>query len=680
MKRSDTLRDKRGGWRMLPVSCRWVSPALALVLTAGCLYPVRDKVDRVVCDLAVVPRDEHYRRAAEAKPTSPASDPQAKAGGRKPADKDATLTLVSAQKPAEPDQPRILDRLKIPDSIPGASSAKDFKLPELKPENKAERDRIINEAYPPLEPLGPDPTPLPGPDGHALSLSDLQRMALEKHPTIRQAAAKVEAARGAAIQAGLPPNPTFGPQGDTAGTNGGPTYQGFFFDQPIRLPNKLQLQRAIAAMDLKNAEVALRRAETDLSHQVRGNYFAVLVAQENMRVTRGLVDFTTSVYEIQLDQLKGGIAAAYEPRLLEVSALQARLLLYQARNQYESAWKTLAASLGRPGMAATELAGRLDIPVPVYDHAKILAYALDHHTDILTAENSLLQSKYQLRLAQLQPISDVDVHVVVQKDFTAPPNEVVHSVQLGFTIPLWDRNQGGIIQAQGNTVAASEQSHLIRVNLTTTLAQAFLSYENNRIAVDLYRNNLLPKQVQAYRALYQRYQGEKAANSPAFADVINAQQTLVTNVQAYVAALGALWQSVTDVADVAQTDDLYQIGNEPVSAESLEAVPDLNKLKPLPCCHPCADPDAAIPSDNGVWRPAVPGKDVKPTTAPSDGVKKAAQSEPPGGDASDLLTAVPKVEPPLKPVPAEAPTANADPALLDPPFPVPSKPGTDLPK
>jgi hypothetical protein len=203
---------------------------------------------------------------------------------------------------------------------------------------------------------------------------------------------------------------------------------------------------------------------------------------------------------------------------------------------------------------------------------------------------------------------------------------------LGFTIPLWDRNQGGIIQAQGNTVAASEQEHLTRVNLAQTLNTAFLAYENNRIAVDLYRKEILPRQVQGYRALYERFQFESpkaGGNVPAFGDIITAQGTLSSNVQAYIVALGALWQSVADVADVLQTDDLYMMGNETLPTDCPEPVPDLSKLPPLPCCHPCAPPDGAFPSDNGAWPSAAPNESprVKPVL-PDDAVTTTPKPAP----------------------------------------------------
>ena len=61
-------------------------------------------------------------------------------------------------------------------------------------------------------------------------------------------------------------------------------YPGFFVDQVIKTGGKLTLQQAAATMDVLTAKLALRRARADLRNQMRGFYFAVLVARENARV------------------------------------------------------------------------------------------------------------------------------------------------------------------------------------------------------------------------------------------------------------------------------------------------------------------------------------------------------------------------------------------------------------
>lgn len=56
----------------------------------------------------------------------------------------------------------------------------------------------------------------------ALTLDDLQRIALQSNPTLVQAGMAVRAAQGTYLQAGLYPNPTIGYLGDEWATTGLP--------------------------------------------------------------------------------------------------------------------------------------------------------------------------------------------------------------------------------------------------------------------------------------------------------------------------------------------------------------------------------------------------------------------------------------------------------------------------
>ena len=74
--------------------------------------------------------------------------------------------------------------------------------------------------------------------------------------------------------------------------------------------------------------------------------------------------FTEEAYRIQMEQLRGGEAAAYEPMQLRVLALQARTALIQARNRYFSAWNQLAAAVNAPNLPPTQLAGNPNVAFP----------------------------------------------------------------------------------------------------------------------------------------------------------------------------------------------------------------------------------------------------------------------------------------------------------------------------
>src|SRR5712692_9172502 len=101
-------------------------------------------------------------------------------------------------------------------------------------------------------------------------------------------------------------------------------------------------------MDLRNAELALRRARSDLATQVRNAYYSLLVAKETVRVNRALARFTDEIFRLQADLLGGGFAASHEPAALRAQAATIRLAHSQAIVNYASAWQQLVATLGLP--------------------------------------------------------------------------------------------------------------------------------------------------------------------------------------------------------------------------------------------------------------------------------------------------------------------------------------------
>ena len=587
---------------MFPIPLRWMPLALGMLFLGGCCYVVREEADSQVCHAAAMPTDSRVPEDEGRTPTATLdSYPTGSTSQVRPA---AAQVLPPIGEPLPPPrQPirTILQRLTIPRDLPGAE-VPEIRLPSVK-ESPEKRTAAIRELFPPLPPLVSPPEPQPGPEGQPLTLADLQRLAMSFSPLLRQAAADVQAAKGAAIQAGAYPNPNFGYQSDTVGTSATAGFQGIFIEQTIKTGGKLKLQQAAAAMDLLNAETAFRRAQFDLVTAVRTNYYAVLVAQDTVKVSRALAQLSDETFRVQLDLLAlGGQVAAYEPLALRVLAYQARAALVQARNRYTAAWKQLAATLGLPGMPPTQLAGRADMPIPVYPFDTSLARVLSSHTDVITAENNLHRARYNLRLAQVTPVPDISMHIAVEKDFSMPPFLVTHTLQIGGPIPLWDQNKGNIVQAQGMLLRAVEQPHQVRDDLTNRFTTAYEQYANNRVLIEYYRNQILPDQVRAYRALLQRFQQDPTVQ---FADLFTAQQTLAGAVTTYIATLGSLWTSVVGVADLMQIPELYVDGQE----QALPPIPDLAQLAPLPCCHPCQRlPDARWKGADGSWPEATVGR------------------------------------------------------------------------
>lgn len=618
---------------------RWLPWTLGILIAGGCMFPVREQIDQSVCDLAERPLDiapvtgtDHSSIQHTSQRVAPETPELELVRSDQASD---LLTQKTNQKPLDPKSSDMLpppkrmeDYLKIPPELPGANAER-LVLPDSDEKRPEIREAAIDRLFPPLPPLGPLPQAQPGPEGHPMTLADLQRLAMSNSPLIRQASANVEAARGAAVQAGLYSNPIVGFETDTAGTAGSAGYVGAFIDQVIKTGGKLKIATAIAAMDVLNAQLALRRAEADLAAQVRQGYFAVLLAQKNVVITRALTQFTDEIFRLQVGQLKRGIGAGYEPYQLRVQAMYARSGLVQARNRYTAAWKGLAATLGLPAMPPTELSGSVDMPIPIYQYDKVLAHVLANHTDVGTAETNIRRARFNLALAKRNNIPDVEVRMMLQRDYTGPPFEAAPSVQVGAPVPVWNRNQGNIIQGQAEIVRATEDSHRVRNDLTARLAEAFERYDSNRNILEYYRTRMLPDQVRTYRGVYTRHQQQP--ESVSFGDIIVAQQTLATTVTSYVTTLGAQWTAIVDISNLLQTRDLFQICPELPELQAVPPVPDLDHLLPLACCHPCSPlQDPALKGANGAWPPAVaPAEPNKPEEKKVEEPKKPEEDKKP---------------------------------------------------
>ena len=308
-----------------------------------------------------------------------------RARGRSATTSSRPPSLRSREPPlARAAQPLRKFELRIPREVPGSETP----LVKL-PAERAQREGAVARLYPQLPPLPEEPVPLPGPNGQPYTLAELQRLAAINSPALRQAAADVEAARGILIQAGTYPNPTIGYENGPNPDNTATGAWGFWIDQVIKTGGKLTLQAAAAQMNLLNAELALRRARSDLATAVRTAYYGVVVARETVRVNRALARYSDEIFRLQADMLAGGFAASHEPAALRSQAFLIRLGYKQAIANYVYAWKQLVATMGMRQLPLSAVEGQVDRLIPFYDYDVILAHVLRNHTDVLTARNTL---------------------------------------------------------------------------------------------------------------------------------------------------------------------------------------------------------------------------------------------------------------------------------------------------
>ncbi|MBL8826071.1 MAG: TolC family protein [Planctomycetaceae bacterium] len=472
-------------------------------------------------------------------------------------------------------------QLRIPEGLPGAD-AESIQMPGLN--DPVGRRAAIDRIFPPLPPIEPAIECHDDQHNPALSLDEAIGIGLSQSPDIHQAMALVRANCGEAVQAGLHPNPTLGYEGDTIGTLGTAGYHGPFVTQTVKTAGKLQMARSSLMFNVRKAELNVQKTRVTIAANVTARYYDVVVAAESMCAAEALTRFTDEAYRVQLELLRGGEAAVYEPMQLRTLTMQARAQLLMARNRYLSALKQLAAAMSVGDMPPTKLIGDAKVELPAIDYAALESQTLARHPDILAARYGVQQARLDVRRAEIVPVPDVNLYSTVQKDYTGPPFGTTVNVQASIPVPVFDRNTGGIIQAQGLINKAVVEEARVRNQMQTNLAAAYERYQNNRGVVHIYRYQITPDLARAYRAIYDRYQQEPDKLN--IGDVVVAQQSLATATQAYLQALDEQWRATADLLNAAQLmrpEELYSFGGEPVRpAPPAPLAGPQNQLDPPP--------------------------------------------------------------------------------------------------
>src|SRR5262245_42592246 len=191
-----------------------------------------------------------------------------------------------------------------------------------------------------------DPASPSAPPAQAgLGLEDLERMALANNPTLKQAAAQIDAAAGRARQAGLYPNPTILAVGSEL--SAGPIIRGGEigggFQQRIVTANKLGLSRQTLQQERLAAEQMAQTQRYRILNTVRALYYQALGEQRQVQIRGQLAQLAREVVRISGEL--GNVGQADKPDQLaaEVEAQRLELGLVTARNALERTWRQIIA-------------------------------------------------------------------------------------------------------------------------------------------------------------------------------------------------------------------------------------------------------------------------------------------------------------------------------------------------
>ncbi len=384
-----------------------------------------------------------------------------------------------------------------------------------------------------LLPLEHVPTPQPRTQ---LGLADLEQMALHHNPSLGRAHAQVQVARGNWVQVGLPPNPAVGYSGQQLGSGGLAEQHGVYVTQEIVRGGKLNLNRQAAAHEVARAEQELVAQQYRVLTDTRQAFYRVLIAQRQIDLSTEIANMYGKALTTTDKLLKAQEISKLDLLDAQLDFENAKVALQTAQFSHTAAWRNLTAVLGQPDLPPQALAGDVTVAAKPFDYQQTLQRLLTASPEISAAASEIERARWAYQRALVEHKGNVNLQALYNWQDNGIGGRPDGSLVLDMPIPIWNKNQGGIVRAQGEVTVAEHKLAQLELELQQRLAPVFERYQSASNQVQRLQSTILKLAQESVDLSRKAYD----AGELGYLDMLDAQRKYSQANSAYLDALREL--------------------------------------------------------------------------------------------------------------------------------------------
>lgn len=374
-----------------------------------------------------------------------------------------------------------------------------------------------------------------------LTMAAAIRLALESNPTIAAARREIEATEAQVLQGSLRPNPGFSVATENASrVSRSASAQ---VELPIERGDKraarvdaAQRGRDVAVSDLSGRQLKVRAA-------VMAAFFDVLAAQELLALAQDSAALARRATDIAAKRVAAGKVSPVEETKARVAEASVRVSLTQAQSELRNARRRLASWWGNPSPRFSEAQGDVD-RMPSLPDPDAIEQRLSISPLLERARLELERRKSLVNVEQSKTVQDFTVSVGVQRREESQREQMM--VGISVPIPLYNRNQGNLLEALRREDKARDELVATRITLASEAYQVVERLSARRQEAELLRDEVVPGAKSAYEAATIGFENGKFS----FLEVLDAQRTFFSAKSQYLNALAALHRAVTDLESI----------------------------------------------------------------------------------------------------------------------------------
>lgn len=392
-----------------------------------------------------------------------------------------------------------------------------------------------------------------------ITLGELEQLALQNNPTASAATAGIDAARGRTRQAGAWPNPVIGYSGEEikAGALDVRGEHGFFVEQTVPLGGKLRLSRNVFQKTIEQAEAVRDLQRLRILSSVRQTFYSVLLTERRIEVQERLASLASEAVGVTAQLFNVGAADRPDYLAIEIESRRLQLQLNRSRNELFAFRQQLAALTGVREVAARPIAGTIDAAIPELERDQVIRTLLEQSPELRAARAALERTRAVTVRSKRETYPDLflrggSAYNREHGEDTGRPIGWEGSLEAGISVPLFNRNTGGIAASRADETRAQAEVTRLELALQSRAASQFANYLTALRASETYRTEILPRAEEAYRLYLTRYRQMAAA----YPQVLVAQRTFFEMSNEYLGSLNEAWRAALQLQGFLAGDGL----------------------------------------------------------------------------------------------------------------------------
>jgi len=294
--------------------------------------------------------------------------------------------------------------------------------------------------------------------------------------------------------------------------------------QDIPLGGKWRQRQQIAAAGLERTTWDVQNAQRELVKEVKETFYRILFLEEKRAFADQAVDLAQQLLQLAEERYRAGDSPQLDVNLARVEVQNVSRQRLEILSQLTQTRATLNRLLARPPDAPLTVSGTLDAPPQPLDVESLRQQALQQRPDLRSRNAAVEVATGEVALARAQRVPDIELAFIFEREDTGADIRQTFGGGLGFPLPLWNRNAGGIAAAQARTrVAALERTALQQV-VTTEVTNTVTELQRLRASLQLFDETILPQSRDNLALLRQAFSAGEVGIVP----LVTEQRTFIT--------------------------------------------------------------------------------------------------------------------------------------------------------